>query len=75
MATSNVAGGSKPAAGKLGMKGHAQVAQLKGSFTTKSSGKMHTGNGVTLGTTHGHDQVAHRHSSSAGTIQNGGKAC
>ena len=73
---SNVSQGNKPSAGSLGMKGHAQVAQLKGSFKTVSSGKGHSSlGGVQLGTTHGQHHVAHRITPSAkqGTIQNGGK--
>lgn len=70
-----VAKGSAPSVSTHGMKGHAQVAQLKGAFQVKSAGKMSSSmGGVQLGTTHGQHHVAHRITPTAkqGTIQNGG---
>ncbi len=65
----SVAAGSKPSAGSLGHKGSANVAQLKGSYKTVSTGKMAGGSGVKLGTTHGTHDVSHPISSSAGSIK------
>lgn len=60
MSNPNVKSGAKAPKAKLANRaGHQHVAQGKKAIQTVSAGKMASGSGVTLGTSHGNTNPSH----------------